>query len=137
MFKLKNILNKLRPDHTDNKQVETVERIAVIGHSCDAIGWRPVSYAIPKHFEQFLSNLNTDMEHFIAQANPDKYNAHFFVSTIDNEVALALKELATQRIEHKRSIHNIRIYQKASLTDLTNRLKRMEETLKKNKEVIS
>ena len=134
MSKFKNILNKLRPNHTDNKQVETVEHIAAIGHSCDAIGWRPISYSTPKHFEQFLSNLDTDIEQFIAQTNPDKYNANFFVSTIDNEVALALKELATQRTEHRRSIHNIRIYQKASLTDLTNRLKRMEEALNKNKE---
>lgn len=136
MTKLKSILNKLRPDRIDNKQVRTVERIAAIDHSSDAVGWRPVPYTTPDSFEQFLANLDSDMERFIAQANPDRYNACFYETTIDAQVNLALKELATQRTEHRRSIHNIRIYQRASLTDMENHLHRMEEALAKNKEIL-
>ena len=124
MSKIKNMLEKLRPNQIDNKQAKTVERIAAIGHSSDAVGWRPVPYITPDRFESF-----------IAQANPDCYNAHFYEKTVDGEVTLALKELAAQRTEHKRSIHNIRIYQQASLIDIENHRKRMEEAFTKKKEV--
>lgn len=135
MAKLKNILNKLRPDRTDNKQAKTVERVAAIGHSSDAVGWRPVPYTTPDHFAQFLSNLDADITAFISQANPDCYNARFYERTINDEIALALKELDSQRTEHKRSIHNIRIYQQASLTAIESHRQRMEEALARNKEV--
>ena len=134
--KWKNVLEKIRPDHTENKQAKTVERVQAIGHSCEAIGWRPVGDTTPKQFQQFLNNLHTDIEGFISKTNPDKYNACFYVNTVESELALALKELEMQRTEHKRSIHNIRIYQKASLTDLENYLKQLEEALAKNKEVL-
>ena len=135
MSKIKNMLEKLRPNQIDNKQAKTVERIAAIGHSSDAVGWRPVPYITPDRFEQFLGNLDADIESFIAQANPDCYNAHFYEKTVDGEVTLALKELAAQRTEHKRSIHNIRIYQQASLIDIENHRKRMEEAFTNKKEV--
>lgn len=135
MSKLKNILDKLRPDRTDSKQVKTVERIAAIGHTTDAVGWRPIPYTVPKRFEQFLADVDADVESFIAKAGPDRYNPRFYERIVDGEVALALKELECQRTEHKRSIHNIRGYQKASLKDIEGDLQRMEEALEKNKEV--
>lgn len=135
MAKLKNFLDKLRPNRTDSRQVETVERIAIIGHSHDAVGWRPVPYTTPDRFEQFLSSLETDIDTLISKANPDRYNARFYEETINNEVELALKELISQRTDHKRSIHNIRIYQQASLTDIENHLRSMEGALSGNKEV--
>ena len=135
MSKVKNLLDKLRPDRSDNKQAKTVERIAAIGHTTEAVGWRPVPYTAPNRFDQFLSNLDSDIESFISQAGPDRYNPRFYERTVDGEVALALKELKAQRTEHKRSIHNIRIYQQASLKDIENNLQRMEEALAKNKEV--
>lgn len=134
MTKMKNFLNKLRPDRTDGKQAKTVERIAVIGHSCDAVGWRPVSYTVPERFERFISELDSDINGFISKANPDRYNACFYNTTVDREVELALKELVPQRTEHKRSIHNIRLYQQACLLDMENHLQRMEEAFVKNKE---
>lgn len=135
MSKVNNILDKLRPDRSDSKQVKTVERIAAIGHTTEAVGWRPVPYTTPDRFEQFLSNLDSDIESFIAQAGPDRYNPRFYERIVDEEVNLALKQLAPQRTEHKRSIHNIRIYQQASLKDTEGHLQRMEEALAKNKEV--
>ena len=92
MSKVKNILSKLRPDRTDSKQAKTVERIAAIGHSSDAVGWRPVPYTIPDRFNQFISHLDSDIESFISQGNPDRYNALYFEGTVDAEVKLALKE---------------------------------------------
>lgn len=135
MSKVKSILDKLRPDRSDSKQAKTVERIAAIGHTTEAVGWRPVPYTTPDRFDRFLSNLDSDIESFIAQAGPDRYNPRFYERTVDGEVDLALKELKAQRTEHKRSIHNIRIYQQASLKDIENHLRRMEEALAKNKEV--
>lgn len=134
MNKIKNILSKLRPDRTDSKQAKTVERIAAIGHSSDAVGWRPVSYTIPDRFNQFISHLDSDIESFISQSNPDRYNALFFEGTVNAEVKLAVKELAVQLTDHKRSIHNIRLYQTASLKNLETNLQRMEEAYAKNKE---
>lgn len=135
MSKAKNLLEKLRPDRTDKKQVKTVERIAAIGHTTDAVGWRPVSYTIPDRFRQFLDNLDADIDHFIAHAHPDQYNPRFYEKTVDEEVALALQELEMQREEHIRSIHNIRTYQHASLKDMESHLQRMKETLDNIKEV--
>lgn len=135
MSKVKNILDKLRPDSNGNKQAKTVERIAAIGHTNDAIGWRPVPYTTPDRFTNFLSNLDSDIESFIAQAGPDRYNTRFYDRIVDGEVNLAITELKAQRTEHKRSIHNIRIYQQASLKDIENHLQRMKEALTKNEEV--
>lgn len=134
MSKVKNVLDKLRPDRSDSKQAKTVERIAAIGHTGDAVGWRPVPYTTPDRYAQFLSNLDSDIGSFIAKAGPDRYNPEFYTRNVDGEVALAIKELKSQRTEHKRSIHNIRIYQQACLKDLENHLQRMEEALAKNKE---
>lgn len=134
MNKIKNMLDKLRPDRTDKKHAKTVERIAAIGHTTDAVGWRPVPYTIPQRFEQFLSNLDDNIKDFIAKASPDRYNPRFFEQVINEEVSLALKELDMQRTEHCRSIHNIRIYQNASLADIEMHLQRMKEALSKNKE---
>lgn len=135
MSKVKNILDKLRPDNTNNKQAKTVERIAAIGHTTDAVGWRPVPYTTPDRFNQFLTNLESDIDSFIAKANPDRYNPCFYERTVDGEVALALKELAAQRTEHVRAIHNIRNYQIASKKDIEYHLQRMEEALDRIKEV--
>lgn len=130
--KWKEFLANLRPDRTDSKQVKTVERIAAINHSTEAVGWRPVGYTIPEHFEKFLQNLEADVEDLISKANPDMYNPRFYDKTVDIEVEIAKKELAGQRIEHERSIHNIRIYQQASLADIENHLHRVEEARSKN-----
>lgn len=135
MSKVKNILDKLRPDNTNNKQAKTVERIAAIGHTTDAVGWRPVPYTTPERFDQFLTNLESDIDSFIAKANPDRYNPRFYERTVDGEVDLALKELAAQRTEHVRAIHNIRNYQIASQKDIEYHLQRMEEALDRIKEV--
>lgn len=131
MSKMKNILDKLRPDHNDNKQAKNVERIAAIGHTSEAIGWRPVPYEIPKDFQNFLNHLDSTIDAFISQAGPDRYNARYFEEVIETEYLRALKELVLQKTEHIRSIHNIEIYQKASLSDLEFDLQRMEEALDK------
>ena len=77
MSKLKNFLNGFRPDRTNAKQMKTIERIGVINHSCDAIGWRPCLYTIPAQFEHFLKELDSDIDAFISKAGPDCYNARF------------------------------------------------------------
>lgn len=138
MSKVTNILDKLRPDRNDNKQVKNVERIAAICHTSEAIGWGPVPYEIPKDFQNFLDHLDSTIDAFISQAVPDRYNARYFEEVIETEYLRALKELALQKTEHIRSIHNIEIYQKASLSDLEFDLQRMEEALdkKKKKEVV-
>ena len=127
MSKLKNFLNGFRPDRTNAKQMKTIERIGVINHSCDAIGWRPCLYTIPAQFEHFLKELDSDIDAFISKAGPDRYNARFYETTVDREVELALKELAAQHVEHKKSIHNIRIYQQASLLNAEAHLHEMEQ----------
>ena len=135
MSKVKNILDKLRPDHNDNKQAKNVERIAAIGHTSEAIGWRPIPYEIPASYQDFLDNLDADLDDFISQANPDRYNAEYFVEVIEEACKRALEKLPAQKIEHGRSIHNIEIYQQACLNDLELDLQRMEEALAKKKEV--
>lgn len=136
MGKKKRFLDMLRPDRLDSKRDAAAERITAIGHSSDAVGWRPVPYTTPERFEQFLSDLDPDIESFITKANPDRDNPHFYEKTVDKEVALALKELESQRTEHKRYIHNIRIYQQASLTYMQNHLRSMEEALARKREEI-
>lgn len=134
MSKVKNILEKLRPDHNGMKQVKNVERIAAIGHTSEAIGWRPVAYEIPEDFQRFLEELDDSLDAFISQAGPDRYNARYFEEVIEAEHRYALGVLALQETEHIRSIHNIEIYKKACLADLEFDLQRMEEALDKKKE---
>ena len=136
MSKVKNILDKLRPDHNDIKQAKSIERIAAIGHTSDAIGWRPVPYEIPVTYQNFLANLDTEIDAFISKANPDRYNAGYFEEVIEAECKLALEETGLQEIEHGRSNHNIDIYQQACLTNLELHLQRMEEALNKKKEAV-
>lgn len=136
MSKVKNILDKLRPDYNDNKQSKSIERIAAIGHTSDAIGWRPVPYEIPVTYQNFLANLDTEIDAFISKANPDRYNAGYFEEVIEAEFKLAVEEAGLQKIEHGRSIHNIEIYQQACLKDLKSHHQRMKEALDKKKEVV-
>ena len=136
MGKVKNILDRLRPDHNDNKQVKNVERIATIGYTSEAIGWRPIPYEIPEGYQNFLDNLDSAIDAFISQANPDRYNACYFEEVIEAECKRALDELALQEIEHGRSIYNIKSYQETCLSALELDLQRMEEALDKKKEVV-
>ncbi len=129
--KLGNLLNKLRPEQTDPKQAVNVEQVAVIGHSCDAVGWRPIPYKIPEEFAAFHANVENDVADFISKAHPDMYNVHFYEGAVQSALKIGLDDLESQRIEHIRSIHNIRIYQDASLTDLKLYLARLEEALMK------
>lgn len=131
MNKLKDILNKLRPDNTSNKRVKNVERVSAITHASDAVGWRPVPYATPDRFEKFLKNFDSDIESFITQAGPDKYNPRFYERTVDEEVKLALKEAASQNTEHVRSIALIRNYQNQSLKKIQLDLERLEKELER------
>lgn len=134
MREKKNLLELLRPNRTDGKQARTVERIAAIGHSCDAVGWRPVAYTVPERYAAFCAGIDGDIDAFLSAASPDLYNARYFSDPIGCETTLALRELAFQRIEHKRSIHNIRLYQAASKADLENQLRHLERALDEDKE---
>lgn len=129
-----NLLDLLNPHRTNAKQARTVERIAAIGHSCDAVGWRPVSYDMPERFERFLDTLESDIDSLIAGAHPDLYNARYYEETVDREVQIALMELRSQRTEHLRSIHNIRIYQNASLEDIHSHIRQLTESLNSKEE---
>ena len=132
--KITNLLNKLHPEQTDHKQAVNVEQISVIGHSCDAVGWRPVPYTVPERFAAFHANVEKDVTAFISKAHPDMYNVHFYEGNVQAALKGALNELEMQRIEHMRSIHNIRIYQNASKTDLESYLANLEDDLKKKEE---
>lgn len=133
-MKEKNILKKLCPDILNRKQAKTVEQISVIGHSSDAVGWRPVPYRIPERFEAFMENLDQDIEDILNHANPDMYNAHFYDEVVMREVEIALRELYLQRSDHERTEHNIRLYQTASRLDIENHMKQMIEAQKKIEE---
>ena len=68
----KTIVDRLRPDRTRNKYFKGAERKETILHSTDAIGWRPMEYYIPDRFQQFLSNLDSDIDTLISKAGPDR-----------------------------------------------------------------
>lgn len=131
MSKIKDILEKIRPDNTCNKQARHVERVAAITHASDAVGWRPVPYTIPDRYAKFLQNLDSDIESIIEQAGPDQYNPRYFERTVDEEVDLALKEVVLQQIEHARSIASIHNYQKQSIEKIQLNLARLENDLEK------
>ena len=74
----KSIFDYLHPNRTDSKKAESIEQIAAISHSCDAVGWRPVPYKIPEEYSAFIENIDRDVLDFINQAKPDMYNAKFY-----------------------------------------------------------
>ena len=133
--KMGDVLNKLRPDKTGNKKVVNVEQISAIGHSSDAVGWRPVPYTVPEDFEAFHTNVEKDVTDLISKANPDMYNVHFYDDTVRTALKSALDVMQEQRIEHKRSIHNIHIYQDGSLKKLSSYLASLEEELRRKEEL--
>ena len=132
--KIGDLLSKLHPDQTDHKQAINVEQIAVIGHSCDAVGWRPVPYTVPEEFSAFHANVRQDVAEFISKAHPDTYNVHFYEKHVKVALKKALDSLEGQRVEHMRSIHNIRIYEDASKTDLESYLVRLLDALRRKEE---
>ena len=126
---LKTIVDRLRPDHTKNKYFKGAERKETILHSTDAIGWRPIEYYIPERFQQFLSNLDSDIESLISKAGPDRYNPGYYEKIIVAEMALAMKEIEQHRVEHTKDIHLIRIYQNANLKAVESDIERVEQAL--------
>ena len=126
---LKTIVDRLRPDRTINKYFKGAERKETILHSTDAIGWRPIEYYIPERFQQFLSNLDSDIESLISKAGPDRYNPGYYEKIIVAEMALAMKEIEQQRVEHTKDIHLIRIYQNANLKAVESDIERVEQAL--------
>lgn len=125
----KTIVDRLRPDRIRNKYFKGAERKETILHSTDAIGWRPVEYCIPERFQQFLSNLDSDIDSLISKAGPDRYNPGYYEKIIVAEMALAMKEIERQRIEHTKDIHLIRIYQNANLEAVESDIERVEQAL--------
>lgn len=126
---LKTIVDRLRPDRIRNKYFKGAERKETILHSTDAIGWRPVEYCIPERFQQFLSNLDSDIDSLISKAGPDRYNPGYYEKIIVAEMALAMKEIERQRIEHTKDIHLIRIHQNANLEAVESDIERVEQAL--------
>lgn len=126
---LKTIVDRLRPDRIRNKYFKGVERKETILHSTDAIGWRPVEYYIPERFQQFLSNLDSDIESLISKAGPDKYNPGYYKKIIVAEMSLAMSEIDRQQVEHTKDIHLIRIYQNADLETVESDIERLEQAL--------
>ena len=132
--KIGEFLSMLHPDQTDHKQAVNVEQIAVIGHSCDAVGWRPVPYTVPEEYSAFHSNVRQDVTEFILKAHPDAYNVHFYEERVQVALKKALDSLEGQRVEHMRSNHNIHIYQQASKNNLESYLARLEDALRRKEE---
>ena len=127
---MKNILDYLNPNRNANKQAKLIERVSAITHTSDAVGWRPVSYEMPQRFQSFIAD-DSDMDDLLSKTNADMFNARFYEGTIDAEKAIGKCELSPQKIEHARIIHQIRIYQKASLLDMELQLQRLEDELDK------
>ena len=125
----KTIVDRLRPDRTRNKYFKGVERKETILHSTDAIGWRPMEYYIPDRFQQFLSNLDSDIDTLISKAGPDRYNPGYYEKIISSEIELAIKEIEQQQVEHTKDIHLIRIYQNADLETVESDIERLEQAL--------
>ena len=125
---MKNILDYLNPNRNANKQAKLIERVSAITHTSDAVGWRPVSYEMPQRFQSFIAD-DSDMDDLLSKTNADMFNARFYEGTIDAEKAIGKCELSPQKIEHKRVIHQIRIYQKASLLNIQQQIARLEVEL--------
>lgn len=127
------LFDLLKPNRMD-KQPKTVEHIAMIGHSCEAVGWRPIDYELPDIFQSFMTRLDSELETYLEEGKPDMYNARYYDELIDAKVQLALCELKKQRTEHLRSIHNIRIYQSANHEDMTLHIRDLTAALNEREE---
>lgn len=133
---MKNILDFLNPNRNANKQAKLIERVSAISHSCDAIGWRPLPYALPQRFQSFIADDN-DMADLISQTNADMFNPRYYEGIVDAETAIDKCEVSQQKIDHVRIIHQIRIYQKASLLNIQQQIARMEDELARSEEPLT
>ena len=124
---MKNILDYLNPNRNANKQAKLIERVSAITHTSDAIGWRPVSYEMPQRFQSFIAD-DSD-KGLLSKTNADMFNPRYYEGIVDAETAIGKREVSPQEIDHKRVIHQIRIYQKASLLNIQQQIARLEDEL--------
>ena len=134
MSKLKNAISSRKAKKASDRQVLTNEVPMPIPHISPSTRWRTMPYEITQRFADFRGGFEASAEEYINAAHADMYNAHYYDEIIDGELKIGLAELALQKVEHGRSLHNIRQYQKTSLLELDNSISRLEAALNKLKE---
>lgn len=126
-----NIFSKTTPEVLSKRQAGLNNRISVITHMTDAVGWRPVEYEMPDRIQHFLAGLEGNATRFLDSTKPDMYNARFYTATISHEIQVALTYLEREHIRNRKNINGIREYQNAVRNKLKTRLDRLQNELER------
>lgn len=126
-----------RTKQSSHREASTEEYLSHIPHTSGAVGWGTVDHAEPGSWEEYRQGFRQNAEGFLNAARPDMYNGGYLDGEIDSYERLAITEARHCREGNIRSIHNIRIYQKAGLLELELAIAQLEEELTRCEEEVN
>lgn len=119
-----------------HREASTDEYLSHITHSSGAVGWGTIDHTEPESWEDYRQGFGQNAEAFLNTTNPDMYNGRYLDREIGCYERLAITEARRRREQNRRSIHNIRIHQKACLLELELSIAQLEDALNRcNEEV--
>ena len=124
---MRNIFKLGQTKQPSHRSVSTEEHLAHVPHSSSAVGWGTIAHTGPDSWEEYRQRFQQNAEAFIHAAQPDIYNGRYLDEEISCYKQLAVTEARRCRENNIRSIHNIRIHQKACLRDLELAIAQLEE----------
>lgn len=120
---------KFGKKQSGHREASTDEYLSHIQHSSGAVGWGTIDHEAPDSWESYRQSFRQNAEAFLNTAHPDMYNGRYLDREIGCYKQLAITEARRCRERNRRSIHNIRIHQKACLLELELAIAQMEEAL--------
>ena len=123
------IFNFRRPRQTGHREASNEEYLSHIPHSSAAVGWGTVDHTEPDAWGNYQQGFQQNAEAFLNTTHPDMYNGRYMEREIDCHKRLAITEARRGRESNIRSIHNIRIHQKACLLELELAIAQLEEAI--------
>lgn len=122
---------------TGHREANNEEHRAFVPHSSPAIGWGTVGYPTPDSWKAYMDGFRGEVTAYLERTHPDIYNGCFMDRQVRRNEKLAITQARDYCVRNEKSIHNIRTYQTACLSELELTIAYMEEELKRCQEEVS
>ena len=134
---MRNIFKFGRTRQSSHREASTEEHLSHIPHSSGAVGWGTIDHSEPDSWEGYQQSFRQNAEAFLNATHPDMYNGRYLDREIGCYEQLAITQARSCRERNRRSIHNIRIYQKACLLELELGIAQLEEAFTRCEEEVT
>ena len=122
---------------SSHREASTEEHLSHIPHTSGAVGWGTIDHAEPDSWDRYRQGFPQNASSFVNTAHPDLYNGRYLDGEVGCYERLAITEARSCRERNRRSIHNIRIYQKACLLELELAIAQLEEEFTRCEEEVT